>query len=480
MNIGSAVATIRSGGSVIFDGADTTGQFTLRASDGTSRATLNMINTTGNTAGNMDAILNLAGHTADILASTLTLATRSTGTGAASATLAFDQGTLDVTTLNMASRTGAGTGAGTAIVNLGDSAAVGTPTVTIGIVNMAVNTSAGGAVEADLNITGGNVTIGTGSGTAINMANAGTGRTVTSDITLTGGTIEVTGNIVRTGGAGTENATITLNGANLDVNGNELGASLKTITLAAQSGTLTGLGQLNGGGVLDKTTAGVLNMGDGNTYTGGTTVTGGTLLASNTTGSATGSGSVTTAATTVLGGNGIIAPGSGNAVTTNGTLQVGGSSPTTGEDLQISMNTATLTINEKVAFDLFTGQGSGVLNGASDADRLLLTGHTSGAVTLGASSSLVVNTSITSGWTAGSAWQLFDWASLVPAGAFVNLTSTQGNFTDLPDLSSFSMEWDVSNIYTSGVISIVLVPEPSRMLLLLVGLFGVCLRRRRK
>lgn len=93
-------------------------------------------------------------------------------------------------------------------MNLGDSAAVGTPAVTIGTINMAINTAAGGAVEADLNITGGNVTIGTGSGTAINMANAGTSRTVTSDINLTGGTIEVTGNIVRTGGAGTENATV--------------------------------------------------------------------------------------------------------------------------------------------------------------------------------------------------------------------------------------------------------------------------------
>lgn len=70
---------------------------------GVGRTTLNMVNTTGNTAGNMDAIMNLAGHTADILASTLTLATRSTGTGAASATLTFDQDTLDVTTLNMAS-----------------------------------------------------------------------------------------------------------------------------------------------------------------------------------------------------------------------------------------------------------------------------------------------------------------------------------------------------------------------------------------
>jgi autotransporter-associated beta strand protein len=481
MNIGSAVATIRSGGSVIFDGADTTGQFTLRASDGTSRATLNMINTTGNTAGNMDAILNLAGHTADILASTLTLATRSTGTGAASATLAFDQGTLDITTLNMASRTGAGTGAGTAIVTLGDSAAVGTPTVTIGTINMAVNTSAGGAVTADLNVTGGTVNIGDGlnTGTAINMANAGTGRTVTSTIDLTGGTVNVTGDIVRTGGAGTESATITLDASILNMNSNSIGETGKTITLAAKSGTLTGLAELNGGGILDKTTAGVLIMGDGNAYTGGTTVTGGTLLVNNSTGSGTGTGAVTSNATTVLGGTGILAPGTGNGVTTNGTLQIGGASPTVGEDLNITLTSATLAINEKVAFDIFGGKGSGVANGATDADRLLLTGSTSGIVALGAGASLVVNTASNTGWTAGSAWQLFDWASIAPTGAFSNLTSTQGNFTDLPDLSLFDLAWDVSNIYTAGTISIVVVPEPSRLMLLMFGLLGLVFRRRR-
>ena len=479
LNVGSAGTGIRSSGTVNFDAGDTTGSVQVRASNGTGRATVNMVNTTGNTAADMDSTVNLAGHTANILASTLTMATRTTGTGVATAALTFDQGTLDITTLTMASRTGAGTGAATATVTLGDSAALGAPNTTIGRINMAVNTSAGGTVTADLNVTGGTVDIGDGlnTGTAINMANAAASRTVNSTIDLTGGTVNVTGDIVRTGGAGTENATITLDASILNMNGNSIGETGKTISLAAKSGTLTGLAELNGGGVLDKTTVGVLIMGDGNSYTGNTTVTGGTLWVNNTTGSGTGTGTVTSAATTTLGGTGTIAPRTGNGVTTNGTLQIGGASPTVGEDLHITLTSATLAINEKVAFDIFGGRGSGVANSASDADRLLLTGSTSGIVALGAGASLVVNTASNTGWTAGSAWKLFDWASIVPTGTFSNLTSTQGNFTDLPDLSSFNLAWDVSNIYTAGTISI--VPEPSRLMLLICGLLGLFFRRRR-
>jgi autotransporter-associated beta strand protein len=482
LNIGSAGATIRSGGSIVFDGADTTGQFTLRASDGTSRAVLNMINTTGNTAGNMDAVLNLAGHTSDILASTVTLATRSLGTGAASATFSFDQGTLDITTLNMASRTSTGTGGATAIVNLGDSIASGIPLATIGSINMAANTSSGGTVEADINITGGTVNIGTGSGTAVNMANASAGRTVTSDITLTGGTVEVTGNIVRTGGAGIENATITLNGASLDLNGNSIGAAGQTIVLAAQSGTLSGLGQLNGNGLLTKSAPGVLNLGNGNTYSGGTMVSTGTLIAANTVGSATGLGAVTVNSGATLGGTGIIAPSAGNAVLVDGTLRIGGAIPTIAQTLTIATNAAALTINDLLTFDLFAGEGTGAINGISSADRLLLTGNSGGAtVALGASSIFEITTTITSGWVVGSSWQLINWAGLTPTGTFTNIPSTAGigNFANLPDLSLFGLGWDVSAIYSSGTVSIGAIPEPSRAMLLMIGLLGLFWRRRR-
>jgi autotransporter-associated beta strand protein len=472
INIGGN--TTRSGGSLNFAGAS--GSVVIRAFNGTDAAVVNMVNGAVNTGIANNTSFLLAGHNADALISTMTMAAKSAGTGATTSTFTFDQGTLDITTLEMVRNTGAYGGTASANVTIGGG------TATIDTVNMALNSSSAAATAtANLNISGGTVTLGTGTGTAINMANASASRTSTSNINLTGGTVEVTGNIVRTGGAGTENATVTLNGATLDLNGNSIGASAQTITFAAQSGTLSGLAELNGGGLLDKTTAGSLSLGNGNLYTGGTTLTQGTLLATNTTGSATGSGAVSTLASTVLGGTGSITPGSGNAVTVNGTLQVGGASPVAGQTLTIATNAASLTIKSLLTFDLFSGDSSGTTNGISSADRLLLTGNSNGAmVALGAASVFEITTSISSGWAAGSSWQLIDWAGLTPTGTFSNLSGGPiGNFSNLPDLSTFGLGWDVSAIYSTGIVSIAVVPEPSRAMLLLLGLLGLFLRRRR-
>jgi hypothetical protein len=361
---------------------------------------------------------------------------------------------------------------------------LGGGTVLIGtIAQMGQTSTAGNIANATLNVTGGMVTIGTGSGTAITMASANTGTTANGAINLTGGATTVTGSIVSTGGAGTTSAVVTLNGGTLNMSGNSIGTGVQNIAFAAQSGALSGLAELNGGGVLDKTTTGILSLGNGNAYTGGTTVSAGTLLATNTTGSATGSGAVSTLAGSVLGGTGIIAPGSGNAVTVDGTLQIGGASPVAGQTLTIATNAAALTINNLLTFDLFSGEGSGVPNGLADADRLLLTGNSNGAtVALGASSIFEITTSLntTSGWAAGSSWQLIDWAGLIPTGAFSNLTGSPiGNFDYLPDLSFQLLAWDVSNIYSTGIVSVVVIPEPSRALLLMFGMLALFIRRRR-
>lgn len=475
INVGSAGATIRSGGAIVFDGADTTGTLAIRASDGTSRATLNMINTTGSTAGDMISNIGLAGHTADILVGTVTMAARSGSTGGATATLTFDEGTLDVTTLNMASRTGAGTGNAAATLSLGDGAAVGTPTTTIGVLNMAVNTSAGGAVTADLNVSGGNVTIGTGSGTAINMANAGTGRTVTSNVTLTGGTVNLTGNIIRTGGAGTENATVTLNGATLAMGGNSIGSGASAVSLSAQSGTLTGLAELNGGGAFTKSTGGTLSMGNGNTYTGATTITGGTLLAVNTAGSATGSGALNVNGSTILGGTGFIAPTAGNSVTVDGTLSIGLPGDSSGQDMSLVLSGAgNFAINGTVLFDIFANAQTGMPNATGASDLAVVGAADWANIVFGGSSTLKVVTSLdTSTWVNGDAWRIFDWSGIAggtaPATGFASL--------DLPSLSG--LFWDTSALYTSGVISIVAIPEPSRMIFMLIGILGICFHRRR-
>ncbi len=281
VNIGSAGSGIRSSGSMVFADADTTGTLTLRGFDGgTTRTTLNMVSTTGNTAVGMNSTVNLSGHTADLLVDTLTMARRTANAGGSSATLTFDQGTLDVTTLNMANRSNA-VGNVTATVNLGDSVAAGVPTVTIGSITMAVSSGSGAGVSAaNLNISGGNVGIGTGSGTAINMANAASGVAASSTLNITGGTVTLSGNITRTGGAGTETATLALNGASsvLDMAGYGIGASGAAITLNAESGILKNVASINGIGGLTKASAGTLTLDGVNGYVGDTVVSDGSFV----------------------------------------------------------------------------------------------------------------------------------------------------------------------------------------------------------
>jgi hypothetical protein len=64
-----------------------------------------------------------------------------------------------------------------------------------------------------------------------------------------------------------------------------------------------------------------------------------------------------------------------------------------------------------------------------------------------------------------------DWAGLT--GTFNPSSSDLA----LPDLSSLSLSWDTSAFASHGVV--VTVPEPSRAILLLLGLLGLMLRRRR-
>ena len=282
LNIGSAGAGIRSSGTIQFDAADVTGSLSLRGSNGVSPATVNLLNSTGTTGVSMAATADFAGHAADLLIGTMTMAARNNATAAATATFSFDQGVLDITTLTAASRTSTGSGNATATLNLGGGV------VDIDSVAMAINTSAGGTVTSTINITGGAVSLGAGTGTAVNMANAGTGRTVTSAINMSGGTLSLAGNIVRTGGAGTENATVTLSGGILDMNGFAFGEATRTISLTAQAGTLRDVGTLNGTGGLTKSGAGILTLDGTAAYTGVTTVSGGTLVMANSSSAATG------------------------------------------------------------------------------------------------------------------------------------------------------------------------------------------------
>jgi hypothetical protein len=56
----------------------------------------------------------------------------------------------------------------------------------------------------------------------------------------------------------------------------------------------------------------------------------------------------------------------------------------------------------------------------------------------------------------GTTFQLFDWTTVTPTGQF--------------DLSNYSeYNWDLSRLYTNGQVTLVGIPEPSALVIVLVG-----------
>lgn len=229
-------------------------------------------------------------------------------------------------------------------------------------------------------------------------------------------------------------------------------------------------------GPLTKTGVGVLELRAANTYTSSTIVSEGTLWASNTSGSATGTGSVTVATGATLVGDGFIAPGTDRGITLNGLLAVGDPLAVTGTDLSLltsGTGTVTLGATSTLTFDLWSGVGSGTLNVPAASD-LLVFGGTSG-ITLGGTLE-VLNMSGSTDWMKLDSWQLFDWSSLTGGVEAPGTGSNVFSTINLPTLTA-GFAWDTSALYTAGVITI--VPEPGRAMLLIFGLLGLMMRRRR-
>ncbi len=258
---------------------------------------------------------------------------------------------------------------------------------------------------------------------------------------------------------------------------------------------------------LSKLGTGTLALDQASTYTGGTTVSGGTLEVDNTTGSGTGTGSVTVsnagsrlsgsgsiAGSTTLNGGTVLAPGTGNTDTSNQTLT-------------FTAVTSTLTVDDGARIELGitapTTQASGVyynglyhdgLGGTASNALTYLQGIGSSSlatwnsatpdshdfINLGAGSlvlgtgagtiTLLDNGYTTQGPQLGDVFNLIDWASY--SGSF----NASTDFS-LPSLSASGLSWDTSAFTTYGLI--VVVPEPSRALFLMLGLLGLFVRRRR-
>jgi autotransporter-associated beta strand protein len=224
--------------------AGSPGTVTITDKAGTGRANIDIANQLANTtAGGAVGTLDLRGHVATVSAGTVTVGAvaATSGAGGPNGTLSFDAGAFDVNTLNLAPKSGAGTGTARATVNIG-----------------------GGTFTVNTAFTLGSQT---GSGASVATLN------------LTGGTLNSAVSILDGGGSTTSK--ITLDGGTLNMNGNAIGGAVAIDTLEFQSGTLQNVAQINNGATgLTKSTTGTLVLSGTNSYSGGTTVNGGTLLLS--------------------------------------------------------------------------------------------------------------------------------------------------------------------------------------------------------
>ncbi|NBY42282.1 MAG: hypothetical protein EBQ49_03075, partial [Verrucomicrobia bacterium] len=277
-----------------------TGSLIVRSKSG-GRAALNIQSATNSTGSNQIGSIDLSGHSADLFLGTVTVGSRvsliGSGSGFGSGYLAFDTGTFDASTLNIANKSHNGSATGnlsgktlSSFVsgNLIGLVSFGGGTVTLGTVDVARHgaSNVGGTVQGLIEFLGSNtssigavtlatasssVVSGTSAATAylnvadgavtvasISGASAANNTVATANVNLSGGTLTLGGNITRTGasGTGTSAFNFNLSGGILDMGGFSIGSSTSPITFNWTKGTLKNVSGLNG-------TAGItVNTGD--------------------------------------------------------------------------------------------------------------------------------------------------------------------------------------------------------------------------
>lgn len=232
----------RDAGSITFNGAS--GSLILNDTTGSGPVTFNMGSGSANTGSGAANVFDVSGHNAVLNLGAVNIGTQTARVGAMTNVFSFDQGTLNMASLNLSSRnTANGT---TSTFNIGGGI------VNSGAITMATTGAAAGVAVANLNITGGTVTM--------------------------------SGNIFKGGGLGTDTANFLLTGAStiLDMGAHSLGGAGANMldNVVIESGTLKNLAEFNGGAApLVKTTSGTLTMDGTNAYTSGTDIQEGTVIA---------------------------------------------------------------------------------------------------------------------------------------------------------------------------------------------------------
>lgn len=252
-------------------------------------------------------------------------------------------------------------------------------------------------------------------------------------------------------------------------------------------GVSDGTGVISGGGSVEVTGGGTVRLGAANTYTGQTQITNGTLalhssgslassritLASSGTLSIVG---LTAGAYTL--GAGQTLDGSGTINATEKQLEINGTlSPGSGSTIgQITLNTGTgatagtlLLGDTSVSEFHINGKTAGLF------DQLVLIGGTpsvQSALTFGGKLQLVTDPD--AGWQIGDEVAIFSWE---PTTTFVT-----GAFGDITGLTiNGALSWDVSDLYSEGVLRVIAVPEPRVWLMAAVGFAVIAfIKRHRK
>lgn len=362
-----------------------------------------------------------------------------------------------------------------------------------------------------------NVRIVEGTGTAANITLAAATTTINSlNQSVSGGTSAATintgGNTLATAGilAGSAAGGLTIGtsvgSGVLRATGTELIIQNQSTGNILVNSTITN----NGAGTATALTtagAGSTILGANNTYTGVTTVTSGALQVGVGGVGTTGTGAVTVkTGSTILGTgtvrgstftaerNSTIRPGDSTASSSHGTLtftpvSTGSYTMAAGSSTILGVTYAT---NQTNLDPLFGGNLPGTtgynayvsgISGVGAHDQIVFNGTAGSSLTFAGNVQVV-----SSGFTAqkGQIFNLLDWASLVSTNFsgfnvgtnYRDGSSDDGSQFDLPDISGTGLYWDVSLFTTSGVV--VVVPEPSRALLVLFGFFVLVPARRRK
>lgn len=268
---------------------------------------------------------------------------------------------------------------------------------------------------------------------------------------------------------------------------NESGsAATSTLTVQVASGIQTFSGILrNGDGsgtdgtlALVKSGAGTQVLSGLNTYTGSTSVNAGILQLTGT--GSTGTGAVTLASGSTLSGTGTVR-GSSFTAASGAIIHAGdGTDAASFGTLNFSPVSGSGTLDFQAGSVLILG-----LNPGGVSDLLSFTG--TGDTTLLLNSDLTVTAP---GFipVAEQTFNLLDWTGLVSSPTFASHYSYNGPLygngdeatgLDLPDISGSGYAWDISQLTTNGTLLIYIIPEPSRLMLIIISLGCLIMRRRR-